>query len=52
MHPVEAAFATNCHVGPDFVPCDPAELAPLLAHLSSGSGRQRGAFLPARHAAA
>src|SRR4051812_26794799 len=28
-------FATTCHVGPDFVPCDPAELQPLLDHLAT-----------------
>jgi Ran GTPase-activating protein (RanGAP) involved in mRNA processing and transport len=44
--------AAVCHVGPDFVPCDPAELAPLLAHLERGEavsrplGFPRGTLLP------
>src|SRR5262249_42475965 len=46
------AFATSCHVGPEFVPCDPAELAPLLEFLERGeqpAGRvsfPRGTLLP------
>jgi Ran GTPase-activating protein (RanGAP) involved in mRNA processing and transport len=52
MHPEEGAFATNCHVGPDFVPCDLAELVPLLEHLASGEEAPvplrfpRGTLLP------
>src|SRR5258708_6944721 len=48
----EAAFPTNCHVGPDFVPCDLAELAPLLQHLRHGADAldalafPRGTLLP------
>ena len=30
----EDPFLTNCHVGEDFVPCDPAELLPLVERLS------------------
>jgi hypothetical protein len=48
----QVAFATNCHVGPEFVPCDPAELVPLLEHLAAGRGCSepvtfpRGTLLP------
>src|SRR5262245_24255087 len=43
---------TLCHVGPDFVPCDPAELTPLLEFLSRGEAPgerrtfPRGTLLP------
>jgi Ran GTPase-activating protein (RanGAP) involved in mRNA processing and transport len=54
MHPEPQPqpFATNCHVGPDFTPCDPAELLPLLEHLRRGEGARqpvafpRGTLLP------
>src|SRR5205823_3849454 len=48
----EPTFATTCHVGPEFVPCEPAELTPLLEHLARGeavSGPRafpRGTLLP------
>src|SRR4051794_20780800 len=46
------AFATNCHVGPDFVPCDPVDLLPLIRRLEEDQETTdtimfpRGALLP------
>src|SRR5262245_56815207 len=43
---------TLCHVGPDFVACDPAELTPLLEYLRRGEPAEerrtfpRGTLLP------
>jgi Ran GTPase-activating protein (RanGAP) involved in mRNA processing and transport len=49
---VREEFPTSCRVGPDFVPCDPAELTPLVRHLERGEETRgpvefpRGTLLP------